>query len=428
MGQAELYGEKDFLMWDSSMTEKNPGDIDMFNKQALINGERVPIIFTRNINALEEETNGSIWHGDIIPGVDFVPLTTSYEQVNTLPLATRYVNCDYSVKELCSDRGNPNKYDAHCWVPRSDYTPITTQSSAFGGQASWHPGNRVHQLESRKAAMTILQGLKKALGIWENGIDQNGFPLKESYWHVGETYKLVQDNLMTYMNDKGKGQSRCETHLQQDGLERACRIVMHGMGDFTPINLGYANSIRAHMKAPPDGWTKVPGSEKNTAYSGVDLLPLSWKIPQGEVDVHAIAIATTYARPQIDHKWYDEEEDEDAESSRLLRHDNSRKFYQLDQKNRRLSQSSEETIIPGRGWGVNPQKTNNDITGYCDGSTNSYDCQRSELSNCLLSGHNDGRNTISGDGYSGWLVIQIPKLKEGLIAAKIEVSLRIILI
>merc|ERR1712038_1460620 len=44
MGQSTLYGEKDFLLWDSSMTERDYGPKDLFVKQALIGGERVPVV------------------------------------------------------------------------------------------------------------------------------------------------------------------------------------------------------------------------------------------------------------------------------------------------------------------------------------------------------------------------------------------------
>ena len=425
MGQAELYGEKDFLMWDSAMTEKVGGDLDLFNKQALINGERVPIIFTRNINKLKTETSDKIWYGDIVPGHEFVVKTTGYEQVLELPFAARYVNCDMEVQEMCSERKNPNKYDAYCWVPRSDYKPEKKQINSFKSQASWHPGNRYHQFESRKAAMTILQGFKGALKIWEEGIKESGVPLKASYWHIGDLYKSVQNDLMSFMNNEDHiGKSSCERRLKVIGLERACRVVLHGMGEFAPINLGLANSIRKNAK------NDFLDDEFEEKYSGINVQPLSWKIPNGEVDVHAIAIASTYQKPQVDHRWYDEGDDddteEDAESSRLLRSENkkdnfnSKEALAVNQSDRNLSED-EPALVPGKGWGIFSQ-SGDEITGYCDGSMMSHNCHRSKNNNCLLSGHNDSRNTISGDGLSGWLIVQIPKLKEGLIFAKVEVS------
>jgi hypothetical protein len=54
---------------------------------------------------------------------------------------------------------------------------------------------------------------------------------------------------------------------------------------------------------------------------------------------------------------------------------------------------------------------------FCDGSVNSF-CDRDAGGSCPLSGHNDGRNVILFDGYSGWVVFNIPDLKNGYIAVK----------
>ncbi len=48
-------------------------------------------------------------------------------------------------------------------------------------------------------------------------------------------------------------------------------------------------------------------------------------------------------------------------------------------------------------------------------------CKRSKGDTCLLYGHNDGRIGIMGDGLSGWLVVTLPELKEGLVFARMEV-------
>jgi hypothetical protein len=55
----------------------------------------------------------------------------------------------------------------------------------------------------------------------------------------------------------------------------------------------------------------------------------------------------------------------------------------------------------------------------CDGSWDSF-CGRRNASDCLLSGHNDGRHGLFFDGYSGWLVMNVPDLKNGYIVVKIE--------
>lgn len=38
-------------------------------------------------------------------------------------------------------------------------------------------------------------------------------------------------------------------------------------------------------------------------YNGFDFLPYRQKIPDGEIDVHAIAIATTNLPPDLNHHW-----------------------------------------------------------------------------------------------------------------------------
>ena len=46
----------------------------------------------------------------------------------------------------------------------------------------------------------------------------------------------------------------------------------------------------------------------------VDVLPQEWIVPEGEVDVHAIAIVSTYALAGLDHTWSEDgKEDEDAD-------------------------------------------------------------------------------------------------------------------
>ena len=37
-----------------------------------------------------------------------------------------------------------------------------------------------------------------------------------------------------------------------------------------------------------------------------------------------------------------------------------------------------------------------------------------------MSGHNDGRGTIKGDGLSGWLVLQLKDVTEGIFMARME--------
>eukprot|EP01083_Nonionella_stella_P135008 410691_1 len=78
--------------------------------------------------------------------------------------------------------------------------------------------------------------------------------------------------------------------------------------------------------------------------------------------------------------------------------------------------TDDNKVLPGLGW----QPVNHYVTGYCDGSPMSGDCLRRPEDTCLLSGHNDGRASLAGNALSGWIVINVPKVKEGLIFAKME--------
>jgi hypothetical protein len=435
MGGSTLYGETDVMVWDSSMTEKDPADIDLFHKQVLLGGEKVPVLLGGDPYNLKVETGDKLWYGGILSGKSSLPVTADIDQVTELPWAVQYMSCDANVHELCGDKGNPNKYHATCWVPRSDYNPV--KQGKVGGQASWHPGDRVHKFEARKQTMIMLPALEEAFNIWELGIEASGFPLKESYWHVKDVYVDSRGSLSNYLNNEGFNKTNCEQKfgaytrsdgvLEGAGLDRACRMPLKGMTEFTPLNMGYHNMIIPHMKAAPNGYKP---SRPKKVYDGIDVLPPFWKIPEGDVDVHAIALVSTYAPPELDQTWVDNdgEDVEEAEASRrslrraatdiidFAASDDSYKksgtAFRGDSRHVEIS----DDVIPGLGWSLDSKST-----GYCDGSPMSADCKRTDH-DCLLYGHNDARNVLSGDGLSGWLVIDVPDVKKGLIFAKIQVS------
>lgn len=61
----------------------------------------------------------------------------------------------------------------------------------------------------------------------------------------------------------------------------------------------------------------------------------------------------------------------------------------------------------------------NPIKGFCDGSAQS-ECGRATDGNCLLTGANDKHYDVWGNSLSGWLVFTVPKVKEGIILARME--------
>lgn len=273
-------------------------------------------------------------------------------------------------------------------------------------------------------------------------METDGFPLKESYWHVGEKYKEIQSNLMTYMNGEGLVKNACVDRLDTPRLvgtnAKFCRTAMKGLATWTPHNNPDETSIYPYIKTASNGWhPEMP----QPVYDGMDLIPYVHKIPDDHVDVHAILLATTYPAPDLDQSWNDGDRrslmesmhagmknvnDGFAESKR--RRLNSMKVSESQPQTKAslristvskdidMGQSRRRTdITPGIGWGYD-QKFGG---GYCDGSSNSK-CSRQPTQKCLLYSHNDDRSVLYGDGLSGWLVIDMPKMEEGYILARME--------
>lgn len=129
----DLYGETDILEWDSGMTEKGPA-VDFFNKQAILSGERVPLIMTDYHFNVMEETKGTALMGRyVLRNEKNIFPDTTYENAASQPYAARWMN---QIEE---------KYNAICWEPRSDVEAWTPQREAPGSQVSWHPGFRNHK-------------------------------------------------------------------------------------------------------------------------------------------------------------------------------------------------------------------------------------------------------------------------------------------
>ena len=233
----DLYGETDILEWDSGMTEKGPG-VDFFNKQAVLSGERVPLIMTDYYFNIMEETKGTALMGRyILQNEKNIFPDTTFENAASQPYAARWMN----QKE--------EKYNAICWEPRSDVEASTPQKEKPGSQVSWHPGFRNHKWAGRKTALVILEALAVAFERWEEGIAKEGIPLAASYWHVGESYKTVRENLRTHINTpatgsgEGEGQddirSECEKLIPW--LPRMCRVQMHGK--YSTVQYSYGTVV-----------------------------------------------------------------------------------------------------------------------------------------------------------------------------------------
>jgi hypothetical protein len=364
LGSADIYGDEiDFIMWDSGMTEGRDGKaVDMFGRQALLSN-RVPAIWNLNQDVLElyyEHCDAGI--GSLGTGELGIPVTLDEKHAETLPYAVQYHTCDSEHGDMCRE----HKYMANCWVEGDDVMLPKRQNDKPGGQASWHPGFRWHQLVGRILAYTVLTGLKEAIGIWKNSTE-----LPDDAWHVSSYYDNIRSKVMNLNETLGS----CNQYKELLS-DRACKLQLRGRTEFTPRANPETTSIRSILKTGD----YVPSLGTEPLYEGPDVRNPIFDIPEGQVDVLAIL-------------------------------NNGRSFPKDDQRSRNLKVSNE--VIPGKGYQLEHP------VGYCDGSYNAI-CGRSEDSDCLLYAHHDGRGGLRFHEYSGWIVMSVPKVKEGLIMIKME--------
>jgi hypothetical protein len=73
-------------------------------------------------------------------------------------------------------------------------------------------------------------------------------------------------------------------------------------------------------------------------------------------------------------------------------------------------------VVPGRGWELHGWSV---VEGFCDGSAQS-ECARKPDNRCFLAAANDNHLDLHGNSLSGWLVFNVPNVREGIILARIE--------
>jgi hypothetical protein len=361
-----IYGDPDFMLWDSSMTEKDSRAQDTFMRQALMAGQRVPILLDMGggkgaMDKLHQEV------GAHVGGVTTVALLPKF----------KHTKIDFDEK----------KYNAACWTDRIDVQPAG-QNPSYGGQASWHPGNFSHQSTARKISLLFLHALDEAFGMWEEAASNGGNPLDGKYWHLHNEEEAIRSALRT----ANATATECGTLF--DFLPRVCTTPMKGATEWSPRTDPDHSNIRSLLKSSPTDY--VPGliDVEEQVYRGRDPLIPSQRVPRGEVDVAAIARSL----PPRD--------------SSSMRRSLSSLSNSRHHQHRRIETTS--NILPGDGWSVHAHPG-----GYCDGTLNAV-CNRGKSFNCLMSGHNDARGVLKGDGLSGWLVLQLKDVREGIFMARME--------
>jgi hypothetical protein len=174
------------------MTEGgNKRDQDMYARQALLGGRKVPFIYNLESPVLQLLHN----EADVDVGLQGshslgIPNAETMEDLEKIAWAPRYMRCGNEIKkEVCK----PHDYSGVCWIERPDgFTPPTSQNAEPGGRASWHPGDKVHRLTGRGVTFMILRALHESLVMWSAA---DGQVLPDSAWHVTEYYETMKQKI-----------------------------------------------------------------------------------------------------------------------------------------------------------------------------------------------------------------------------------------
>jgi hypothetical protein len=393
MGAGSLYGsEIDLLLWDTGMTESSPAHIDLFLRQGLIGGNRVPVVWGGNFEVLTQlHEHAEVDIGDFGTGTDGVLIVTDETQAQSVPFAARFMKCDHDRQDLCD--AEP-RFCAHCWIPRDD---IPNPEDLFekidpkpGSQVKWHPGWRKHQLVGRVLAFAVLDALKAAIEIFSGGT-MSGPPLDEEFWHVTDYYENIREKIRHLDPSIG----HCH-EIASDLPARICNTPMQARSMYTPrANVDETSLTTVVKPAPPDNY--VPRNEEVPVYDGPDVHNACDDLPEDAVDVYAIVAAG-------------------RERNRRLYSDIPRRFSSPTRYNTTKSRRrslAEGDVLPGRGWQVYDEPP-----GQCDGEYHSH-CKRSKSATCPMLGHHDARGMILGNEYSGWFVMELPNLQAGIVVLKL---------
>jgi len=389
MGSGSIYGDEvDILLWDSGMTESASEHIDIFYRQALLAGNRVPVLWGGPFNLLKmlhEEADVDV--GEWGTAMDGIPEVESVEQAKDLPWAARYLKCKTEVEDICKEEP---RFCSKCWIDREDnIVPEAEQRDSPRGQVKWHPGWRPHQLMGRNLAFGILEALQAAINIWTEGV-MGGPPLEDDYWHVTDYYENIRNKVKNLDESLGS----C---YELSGIlpTRLCNTPMKAKTQYTPRANFHESALTSIIKPTSDGY--VPRNEKTLLYEGPDEHNTCFDIPEGEIDVFNVVtgrrqLAEESFRPVSPPDTSTVDDSMNADTTRYL----------------------EDSITPGKGWNVWGEPP-----GFCDGTYNAT-CGLYTKSECAMIGHHDNRGAVIGNESSGWLVMTLEDLKEGVIVLKLH--------
>ncbi len=197
--------------------------------------------------------------------------------------------------------------------------------------------------------------------------------------------------------------SFCEDASEGRYPLRICRTSLKAKTEYTPRANPDNTSIRSILKSAPDGYIPyvVP-----PLYEGDDVPNPALALPEGALDVRSI-LARRFQHGRLLHtKDHFEKKVQVPSSEGAPWHITSIPYSQSVRR-------ANDAFTPGRGWTLHGN------VGFCDGTAKSR-CGRKNSSDCLLWGHNDDRGGINGDALSGWIVMTLEGVKEGIIMMNID--------
>lgn len=424
MGMKSLYGAGiDILLWDSGMTETDASHIDLYARQGLVSGTKVPLLLGGNwavMKFLYDNAEADVGvYGNGMDGIEAIQNETHALQV---PYAARYLKCSHDRQDICD--GAP-RFCATCWNERPNYVKedhFWNIAAKPGSQVKWHPGWRSHQLQGRVLAFTVLDALSEAIQIFSDNT-MGGPPLDEDWWHMTDYYQNIRTKVMQLQST-----GEC-AKIQKDLPIRLCTTALEARSLYTPRMNPLETSLTTLIQPAEDGY--VPKNVDIVEYDGPETHNKCYDIPEGEIDT--LAIISNRRRlqqneiPDDNNNDYDSDANEttivkSASAIKNVRNetiDDTLSRNRLDAQNysststNRQRQLADDAIVPGKGWILLAEPP-----GICDGTYDSI-CGRAKWTECPAIGHHDGRGILQGDEYSGWIVFTLPRVKEGLILLKV---------
>lgn len=240
-----------------------------------------------------------------------------------------------------------------------------------------------HQLYGRMIAFQMIQQLHKGLQEW---YETPGFALPDDAWHLTSDYERVR-NAVQNIRDSPCFKMKLPDIVCGD-------VPLRAVSEMTPRYNPAQNNIRNIIKQG----VRIPEPVPNI-YDPPDVYNPYLDPPDGHVDVLNIienGVPFTPNRARRDSLITGE-----MVPGRLL-----------SQAERKPVTSG---LPPGQGWGLNAKSAPDN----CDGSWDSF-CGRSSGSDCLLSGHNDHRGGLVFHSLSGWLILNLEKVKHGVVIIRVE--------